>query len=342
LQVIFASSVVGALSLAGVKMMRNQQQLAKLTSQKFEEEYVLSDMKQILNDPKSCKETFSTLDSTESKSKIDHLVQTFMPRDSTQEARLFLFHTYPSAEKIYGNENVRIDSLELSVGPRIKTGNIGELEVTFDRGPLFHSNRLHKEKIQLSLTWAEQGNLESCGVRIKGSQEDPYWKVIESSQTVAITPRTSNSVLIGQPGKQIPPHFAERSTLTKTIRAQTQELKDLRCEKEYKGAIIYERERAKLFICTTSKGWQALNDMTPDLQESKEFVLGHRQIETQVTQALICSVQSAENIPISARCELKSPQDLPVNRPNIDPGTWSLRLSGQAKHNSKCVYKCFF
>lgn len=339
LQVIFASSVVGALTLAGVKMMRDQQQLAQLTSQKFEEEYILSNMRRVLSDPSNCQATFSSLNSSTSKMKINHLVQAFTPKNSSQAARLFLYRTYSSSQRVYGNENVRIDQLNLSHDPQNRSGI---LEVVFDRGPYFGPDRLHEKKIPLSLSWNEQGQLKSCRLRPSNRPDDPYWQTLELNQNTLTTPKTQSSLILKRPKKQGPSQLAPFSTVLGTVRAQTLELQNHQCHKSSKGALVYDREQKKLLVCDQNKQWRALGEKRPVLQNSKEFTLEAQQIETQVTQALICSLHRAENMPLSAECVLKSPQGLPPNRPNIDPGTWHLRLNGQAKPNSKCVYKCYF
>lgn len=344
LQVIFASSVVGVLTLAGVKMMREQQQLAKLTSQRFEEKYILYNMRRVLADSTSCRETFSGLDSKSASLTYDHLVQVFTPVDSQREARLFLYRTYPSSKKLYGNENVRIHKIELKRAPQQQTRSFGQLHITFDRGPLFHDKRLHQEKIPLQLRWDTQGKLKSCSVWVERVQDNPYWKTQKFSQSISLTPKTFGPLVIkkGHSQKTSLPAWAQASTLTGTLRAQAPKRQNYSCQREYKGALIYDKKEKKLFTCTSDGQWQAVGEAGPQLNSSKEFTLGAQQIETQVTQALICSVERAENLPISAQCELKSPQGLPANRPNIDPGTWKLRLSGQAKPQSKCVYRCYF
>ncbi len=134
IQILLASSVIAGLAVIGLKMMKNQERVAKLTSQKFEISYLVNEMSYLLKDPANCKASFDGLNPKTSVRKINSLKKEFRGGKHKEASFYLKYFTFDSSKKLYGEGNIKILNYSLmDTGPGVKVEKGStELVVTFE------------------------------------------------------------------------------------------------------------------------------------------------------------------------------------------------------------------
>ena len=114
IQILLASSVIAGLAVVGLKMMENQERLARITSQRFETTYIINEMTHLLKDPRNCKASFSGINPKKSVRKINALKKELRGGKHKDTSFYLKYFTFDSSKKLYGQNNIKIISYELS------------------------------------------------------------------------------------------------------------------------------------------------------------------------------------------------------------------------------------
>ncbi|MBK26369.1 MAG: hypothetical protein CME70_20385 [Halobacteriovorax sp.] len=133
-QILLASSVIAGLAVIGLKMMKNQERVAKLTSQKFEISYLVNEMSFLLKDPANCKASFDGLNPRKSVRKINSLKKEFRGGKHKEASFYLKYFTFDSSKKLYGEGNIKIlnySLLDTAPGVKVEKGSTN-LVVTFE------------------------------------------------------------------------------------------------------------------------------------------------------------------------------------------------------------------
>lgn len=326
LQVLFASSVLGALSLQGVKMLKDQEDLARLTTQRFEIQYILDDMMAVLRDPASCQASLSSAD-PEAITEIQHV---FRDPYKNQDSRLILYQTFASSQKTYGQDTVKIQSYRLKLEGNRPTE--GQLEVIFQRD----ENQTLTREIPLLLTWQEDAQTISTCRLADSAQNQNFWSTpkFDPPPPVDARPLQSNNPKISL-GRLLGPL---PTSLHGHLLAQTSPRPA--CHAVNGGSVLYDQELDRWLVCEKSN-WRPLGEV-PWLELASEQLVqleNPLRAETQI-EAQLCILSEFRSKSGSSRCTMTSPQE--PKGLERDPGFWRLQITALPENDLvRCLFRCY-
>lgn len=114
IQILLASSVIAGLAVVGLKMMKNQERLARFTAQKFEVTYLVNEMFHILKDPLNCKASLAGMSPFKSARKINALKKELSGGQHKEATYYLKYFTFDSSKKLYAQNSLKVLSYNLS------------------------------------------------------------------------------------------------------------------------------------------------------------------------------------------------------------------------------------
>jgi hypothetical protein len=329
LQVLFASSVLGALSLQGLKMMQEQEQLALLSTQSYEINYIMNEIGEVLKDPSSCRATLRGLTSTQTPS-INSIAHAFQDYQTGQESKIELYHTYQSSQRSYGQDSLRIYRYELNRDP--ENTLLVNLKIVFDRLSPGMLNRYLPRELALSTVFDESEQLVTCSLVIESSS-DPYWTSKVHEGKTLLGPTNQSSLVIGRNDT------GARVVLDGPLRALSQEAPSSVCNTQEQGSMIYVQSMDDYLICDGSR-WKPLSDHHVGLDQFQDFQLSSPSNTTTSTQANFCVLHEFHSSSGQSRCEILPPE----RQEQLDrlPGRWAMNLVVNPNTDqARCAYRCY-
>lgn len=245
IQILLASSVIAGLAVVGLKMMENQERLARLTTVRFEMSYLVNEISYLLKDPNNCRATFAGLNASKSSRKINALKKE-LRGGRHKEATFYLkYFTHGSSNKLYGQKNLKIMSYSLSDeanGVDVSKGST-YLEIGFrsvfkdEQGPII------TKRVPLRVTLKDEKVVEcdvfnnSSGGGRSQSKESYY---------------LGKSMHIGQRV------FGANISINGSLTILPVKGKLPVCSDENRGGVVYHENTDDLYNCTSSGAWTTL------------------------------------------------------------------------------------
>lgn len=331
IQVLFTSSVLGALTLLGIRMMKDQEQLANQTTQRFEIEYIVDDMRSILEKPENCQASFAgtKINGAQEKKGLTILFNDF---HRNEEARILVYHVYSHSQRLYAQETLAIQSYQLIS----EEGEIA-LNIIFDRDNNPQNNRPLTKKIELEAQFDERNSLITCRAKKRAGATSNQWDQLSQSIPVKwITPINERKLQIG---KGLSP---ARLMIEGSLRAKL-ESPTIDCPSENIGTLGYN-ENSDQFIFCSGQGIKELNQY--QLPEAKESLVVINTETTNLSQeifAKICTLTMLKTKSGQTKCLAAPKGMLKFSEIDLDftETYWELSLApSDASDKAECQFRC--
>lgn len=329
LQVIFASTVLGALSLQGLKMMKEQEKLALITTQRFEIKYILDEMTEVLKNPRSCLKTFEGLTTSNNK-KIESLKHVFDDSQTNQESILPLYFTFESAQRLYGQNTVKIQDYLIE-----RTGSSFNLKVVFDRLESGQYNRFFIKEIPLIASFLASGELQTCSLSPQLFFED-LWSanpLPNTASVTAINPQGGRSVNIGDA------KFNTQISVDGLLRAQLSDVSLPNCDDKMSSSLLYHEQKDSYFFCEQDE-WKDLRNQSLNILKFKDVILGRDETRRDTIEAKFCGLKIKMSKSGLSRCEM-SPE---IAQDNLDMNMrkWEMGIRKAPEDDlAECTFRCY-
>lgn len=323
-QVLISLGLMGLIFVAGFQIFESQTKLGKSSSFVFESMIVLDEIKSVLSDPLSCKETFSgksiVFDEITSIEKFENSEGT-----STSE---YLVSNKELGETLYGQNNILIESIGL-YGDREgfkSMSNYSLVQINFKE---VGGSERYTGLFPLRVFANELGRIEGCqstpGLHLGtsgSSKVGPWVRVSEQGKENGIF--SDGLVSIGA--------VAPKGRLNGEGGALfwTEKLDSSTCVGD--GLLIYSQEDDALFVCQDKK-WLNISHGESLKFEAKEFNLEGVGAEVKTLRpegrihyCLLKRMQGAQG-----ECRAQ----------RLEKGHWELLLNATPGHALKCEFSCF-
>jgi hypothetical protein len=247
IQILLASSVIAGLAVVGLKMMKNQERLARFTSQKFEVNYLVNEMFHILKDPLNCKASLTGLSPFKSARKINALKKELRGGIHKEATYYLKYFTFDSSKKLYAQNSLKILSYNLSDransvdAKRGSTHLVIELENNEEENP----NKMRRTiPIRFRI---KDGIISDCEAfnNLVDSSKLSYGGVLNLGKALHIGSKRSGvelSVAGGMALEVVKGGFP-------------------RCSLATTGLLIYMKKLDEVYFCTKKGGWSSLGNL---------------------------------------------------------------------------------
>lgn len=322
IQILIAAGMLSGLFVVSLKMMKNQSQIGKSSSEEFEMSYAFDDMRNLLADPSICRDTLKEVNAYEPTSLEG--IKTKELEDG------FDYQPFNISGKRYGQNNLKIKSLDYVVGDKESNADDGEafIVVAFEKSKSAIGDKIVEKRMKIHLQLNENDKVSSCfalpGVNFKedivtNSKKIKVWHTVPGTQNIYTdfsnikvnTYRGSKSMGLSLKGK------------LKLGRDTT------RCTSEKKGSLRFQA--GGLELCSKNGMWR--NILNPRRRVVKKEISliteGRSQIKTTNTPFSICSIVDSDLY--GARCKSK----------RLNDNLWELSLLYDRGATSKCIFHCF-
>lgn len=318
-QVLISSGMLGAAALVGIKMMANQERMAKSTNQKYEISYIHEEIWRTLVDINSCEATLKghSLQDIEDGS-IKKIRKSF---NYDNEARTQnLFTTYSTSNTFYGVDNLKIHKYGIDLRED-SSEPLFDLEVVFDKGENSIGSRF--STIKIPIVYSTQNNkIENCNALPLGSSDNDSSVIqtsrVELSNNVGInTPPTKNVTLKLQGELNLNP-------TTETID----------CNEQSEGMIRFDSISENIQLCTGKGSWKNFGKDIIDWTRYTRVEISPSKEEIRpLGEYKFCALGEIQGIN-HTHCQLVT------NQPDlVNLLTWKLKPS--IKDSGSCTFLCF-
>ncbi len=312
--------MLSGIFVVSLKIMKNQNQMGKSSSEEFEIIYLFDDIRNQLADRKIC---FKTLKSINIQAPIE-----LEGIASIKENQNYSVQTFAASGAYYGQNNIKVESIRYETGDEESGVDDGEAFITikFNKSKSALGNTIVTKRLKIHLEFDKKQKLQSCfalgGVNIGSRNEEKgeaKWKSISGSQNiytdveqVRINTKQGSlgtSVVLG--GRLLLGHDEDKCTTEKLGTLRLENLQLELCNKTNKWHPI----------------WWPLNQVV-----NKEFKLETKKVSHIIKTASafkFCSLTKTELF--GARCNVK----------RLDGNLWELSLLYDRGANSKCSIKCY-
>lgn len=319
-QLMIAAGMLSGIFVVSLKIMKNQNQMGKSSSEEFEIIYLFDDIRNQLASRKVCYKTLKNIN-LEAPSELEGIA-------SVQENKEFTIQTFGSSGLYYGQKNISVESISYQVGDQESNIDDGEafIKIDFNKSKSALGNTVVTKKLKIHLELDSNRKLTSCfalgGVNFRAESEDTVverWKSISGSQDIYTdveqvrinTSQGSKGASLVLSGKMLLGHDEQR------------------CSPEKLGTL--RLENLQLELCNKANKWQPLWWPLKEVV-TKEFNLVAKQKDhiVETKEAFnYCSLAKAELF--GARCNIK----------RLDGNLWKLSLLFDRGNTSECMIKCF-
>ncbi len=322
IQILLASSVIAGLAVVGLKMMKNQEKLARITAQKFEVNYLVGEMFHILKDPQNCKASFSGMSPDKSVRKINALKKE-LRGGSHKEATYYLkYFTFDSSKKLYAQNSLKILSYNLSDSSlsvdakRGSTHLVVKLQNNEETNPI---NLVRTIPIRFRTTNGMISNCEAFN-NLVDSSNISFGGSLNLGKALHVGPRRAGVELSVAGGMSLQvvkgdfPHCSLVST----------------------GKLIYMKKFDEVFFCTRKSGWSSLGTL-PNQEKGTIYRIDANQAPSYIVETKrhrVCIVKSFKSN-VKGSCKL-TPQVAGESTSWRLAATYSSPRGGQY-----CVAECF-
>lgn len=319
-QLMIVAGMLSGIFVVSLKIMKNQNQMGKSSSEEFEIIYLFDDIRNQLADRKVCFKTLKNIN-LEVPTELEGIA-------SLKDDQAYSVQTFSASGAYYGQNNIKIESIRYEVGDQESSIDDGEafLVINFNKSKSALGNTVVSKKLKVHLEFDKTKKLQSCfalgGVNIRFQNEDKKeekWKNISGSQNIYTdvdqvrinTKKGSQNTSLVLKGRLLLGHDEEK------------------CTQEKLGTL--RLENLQLEFCNKAKDWR------PIWWPLKQVVKKEYTLETKKRDQVIKTTSSFQFCSLiktelyGARCNVK----------RLDGNLWELSLLYDRGPNSKCVIKCY-
>lgn len=311
-QVIFTSTIVGTLTLVGIRMMKEQETKAKLLSLNFESRYLNLDIKQILSDVDSCGETFRGLSPIDSH--VNAIYQSF--KKQGKEGR-FPVH---QVSDVFNPQGMKIKSIQVSLeGANPRPKGLTNLIINLEQQS---SPEVLKKTFKYQLYYELDQNSQINLCYFYSNLKSDYWNRF-SPETIAY----SN----GTVGFRTPPE-RELFAVNGKLRARSEVCYD-------NGVFFYSPKNDDIAICANNQ-MNFLSQTLTFMQQKQVYELRGNRRSVEADDKVLCLLKESK-ITDQSECLSTDPFGR-KNSINTERGKWKLELVSENPGDSFCQYECMF
>lgn len=317
-QLLIVAGMLSGIFVVSLRIMKNQNQMGKSSSEEFEISYIFDDMRNILSDPKACSKTFEGINLMQ-PSSLDGI--------SSGTDKELEYQTFSSSGKLHGQKNLKITKIEYVVGDQEASVEDGEafLNVYFEKSRSALGEKIVKKKMKVHLVLDEKNNLSSCFV-LPGVNQTREEKQIKESVWFPISGTEdiyTNLEKAAINTSTLPFHKGMSLEGRLKIRNHSKA-----CGSDQLGTLRYFQKR--LEVCK-KKGWSTVWHSAQNV-ESKVYTLKafnkDRRVKTDSSFSYCAIVNPSL---YGARCRSR----------RLSGNLWELSLSYDRGGESTCSIKCF-
>jgi hypothetical protein len=319
-QLMIVAGMLSGIFVVSLKIMKNQNQMGRSSSEEFEIIYLFDDIRNQLSDRKVCLETFNKVN-LDVPSELEGIA-------SLDDGVEFSVQTFASSGLFYGQNNVKIQSIRYQIGDQESSVDDGEvfLEIDFKKSKSALGSPIVSKKLKIHLELDSMRKLVSCyalgGVNLKVTNKE---EKVDKWESIAGTQDIYTDV------KQVQINTSKgsrRASLVLGGRLLLGEDKEA-CTEAKIGTLRLNELR--LEVCNKAKSWHAIWWPTQGTTV-KEFDLASKKrdhiIETKESFNF-CSISEVSLY--GARCNVQ----------RLSGNLWRLALLYDRGDASVCKIKCF-
>ncbi len=319
-QLMIVAGMLSGIFVVSLKIMKNQNQIGKSSSEEFEITYLFDDMRNLMAEPSVCKGTLE-------------LVSPYEPKElegikADPNSNEFSYQPFKLGAKKYGQGNIKIKSIDYQVGDQEASIDDGEafLKITFEKSKSALGRKEVEKKMKLHLLLDSDKKISTCfslpGINTSGqevSEVKDRWYEISGTPNIYTNEK---KVQIGSVGSWSGEGVAINGNLKIGY-------EDHNCNKEKVGTIRYQKN--SLLICKKTGKWHEVWNPYRNIVV-KDFNLvasGKDQVEVTKKPFNFCSITKSELY--GARCLSK----------RLNGNLWQLSLRYDRGESSSCSFRCF-
>jgi hypothetical protein len=330
-QIIISLGLLSGLFVAALKIVQNQTELGKSSSYRFESLVIMDEVKSILSDPASCRESLKNLSGI-----FDEVatIKSYDPRDKKSEEA---YSIHRVNNKVLGQNNLYLQSMVLNgeINGFSNDNGFTTLVMTFsdkERG-----GDTVKTVFPIKVVLNELGRIVDCQARPGIHQEkssrtlnDPWNKVKDENGKVLGVSFNGNSVTIGQVAG-----LARLNAEGGILLYDSDSLGE--CNAETAGSLSFQPAKQLLQLCRNDGTWHPLHGQNQLAQIKKDFSVATAKNEPKVITTeegyLVCRL-------VSTQTEAGQCSAAPVNRVLAQP-QWELLSQNYRGKSTSCAFQCF-
>ena len=250
IQILLASSVIAGLAIVGLKMMENQERMARATAIRFESSYLVREISHLLQDPNNCKASLEGLNPSSSVRKINAIKKELRGGKHKEASYYLKYFTFGSSNKLYGQNNIRILNYRLSDLSNTVDVSKGStnLEVSLQNVYKDEVSKVTVKHIPLKITTSETNKIETC----------EFFDLSGQIQRTA----NSNNLNLGKALHIGGRKFGVNLSVTGDISLLARKGKRPGCESNNFGSLIYDEVKDDLLYCSNNQTWTTLGALT--------------------------------------------------------------------------------
>lgn len=330
-QVIISLGLLSGLFVAALKIIENQTELGKSSSYRFESLVIMDEVKSILSDATSCRESLKNL------SAIFDEVQSIKSFDPRTKKSELAYAPYSVEAKAHGQNNLYIQSMVLNGEIRGFSNESGYTSMVMTFSDKEKGGDLFKAVFPIKVVLNELGRIVDCQSRPGIHQEkssrtmsDPWTKVKDDNGQVLGVSFTGGPVTIGQI-----PSLASLNAEGGILIYDTSELGE--CNESNAGTLAFNSNRQILSICLNNGSWHALHSVDNLAKVKKTF-----SVETTENTPSVTTTNEGFNVCALVKTESDAGQcsAAPVNRVAAKP-QWELLAQNYRGRKTICSFLCF-
>jgi len=319
-QLMIVAGMLSGIFVVSLKIMKNQNQIGKSSSEEFEITYLFDDIRSLMADPAVCKSTLEFVSPYEPK-ELEGI-------KSDPDSNELNYQPYELVGKKYGQNNIKIKSLSYLVGDQEASIDDGEafLKIVFEKSKSALGRKEVEKRMKLHLLLNSEKKISTCfslpGINTDSddvSEVKDRWYDISGTSNIYTNEK---KVQIGTVGRWSGEGVAVNGELKIGSEGSA-------CNKEKIGSLRYQKN--SLLICKKTGKWHEVwNPYRNIVVDDFNFVTsGKDRVEVTNKPYLFCSI--TKNELYGARCLTK----------RLSGNLWQLSLHYDRGESSKCSFRCF-
>ncbi|MBK26371.1 MAG: hypothetical protein CME70_20395 [Halobacteriovorax sp.] len=319
-QLMIVAGMLSGIFVVSLKIMKNQNQIGKSSSEEFEITYLFDDIRSLMADSSVCKATLE-------------LVSPYEPMElegikSDPDSNELNYQPFRLAGKKYGQSNIKIKSISYLVGDQEASIDDGEafVKIVFEKSKSALGRKEVEKRMKLHLLLDNNKKISTCfslpGINTEGesvSEVKDRWYDISGTPNIYTNEK---KVQIGAVGRWSGEGVAVQGSLKIGSELGA-------CHKEKVGSLRYEKN--SLLICKKTGKWHEVwNPYRNVVVDDFNFATsGKDRVEVTKKPYHFCTITKSELY--GARCLTK----------RLSGNLWQLSLYYDRGEKSKCTFRCF-
>lgn len=322
-QVLIAAGMLSGIFVVSLKMLKNQSQVGRSSSEEFELSYAFDDMRNLLSNPDVCASTLELINAYEP-----------VELEGIRNKELddgYDYQPFHISGKKYGQNNLKIKSLQYTVGTQEASVEDGEgfIKVVFEKSRSALGETIVEKKIKIHLMLDDKNNISSCyalaGMNISNDTGTPRKGKVKVWHNVAGTQK----IYTNKNNVKINTHRGSRS-MGLSFKGKLQLVKSFtKCSTEKKGSIRFSNNALEL--CSKNGSWRKVINPTGETLLKEYLLTSDKENKVIVTKFPFSFCSITESNLYGASCKSK----------RLNDNLWNLSLMYDRGASSTCHFTCY-